>query len=443
MKDKNSKVLYISGMTCTSCEMLIKDVIKEASEVKYVNISHKKGTAEIGHGGEQLPWKEIISKIEEAGYSASFEPIKSKKHKASFEQWLYAVLLLGGIYLVYKYLQWIGLLDWLNVDTSEINYSASFIIGIVASMSSCLVVVGAVVMSFATKYQASGTFYDRNLKPHLLFHLGRLFTFFILGGVLGLIGSWVNISQNFTSWFTIFIALVLFWLALNILGFVPSLSTLGIRMPKKSMRVWKKLQQSEHVMAPIVLGAFTFFLPCGFTQSMQLFAMSSGSFIVGGMTMFLFALGTLPVLFGLGVATTRFKNMKTVVLQKTIGFVVFFFAFYTLSSGLALQGLDINFWHSNNISQVQNTSGTQIVNMVVDYSGYTPSVFKIQKGVPVKWLIDGQQVSGCTNQIIVPSLNIKQAINPGENIIEFIPQEEGTISFSCWMGMVRGKFIVE
>ena len=96
---------------------------------------------------------------------------------------------------------------------------------------------------------------------HLLFHFGRLATFFVLGGVLGLVGSWINISDNFMSIFTIFIALILFWLALNIMGLVPSLSTVGIRMPKSSMAVWKRLQKSDHAMAPVVLGAFSFFLP--------------------------------------------------------------------------------------------------------------------------------------------------------------------------------------
>ena len=443
MKNKQSKNIYIAGMTCTSCEILISDSLQEIDSVKHIKISHREGVAKIDHGGEQLPMSDILAKIEELGYEASLKPIVKPKSKASAEQWLYAILTVIGLYLVYRYLQWIGLLDWIQADTSDINYGAAFIIGIVASLSSCLVVVGAVVMSFATKYQAKGNFYNRNLKPHLLFHTGRLAVFFILGGVLGMIGSWFSISEVFMSVFTVFIAIILLWLALNILGFVPSLSTLGIRMPKKSMGAWKRLQKSEHALAPIVLGGFTFFLPCGFTQSMQLFAMASGNWLTGAMTLLLFALGTMPVLFGVGVATTRFKNMKTIVLQKAIGLIVLVFAFFTLSSGLAVQGINLNFWSSKEVGSVVNTANAQEINMAVTYSGYSPSVFKLKQGVPVKWVIDGQQVSGCTNEIIVPDLNIRQDLYPGKNIIEFTPQEPGTISFSCWMGMVRGKFIVE
>ena len=135
--------------------------------------------------------------------------------------------------------------------------------------------------------------------------------------------------------------------------------------------------------------------------------------------------------------------MKTFVLQKAIGIIVLVFAFFTLSSGLAVQGISLNFWASKEVGNVVKTANAQEINMAVTYRGYSPNVFKLQAGVPVKWIIDGQQVSGCTNEIIVPDLNIRQDIYPGQNIIEFTPQEPGTISFSCWMGMVRGKFIVE
>jgi len=444
MKNKQSKSIYISGMTCTSCEVLITDVLKEEG-VKDIKISHSRGRADVEYEAGQISWDRIFKKIKTLGYGTSFEPIKEEKVRVTGEQWFYAVLIVFGLYLVYKYLQWIGLLDWLKVDTNNINYGAAFIIGVVASLSTCLVVVGAVVVSFAAKYQSYGTFYQRNVKPHLLFHLGRLLTFFVLGGVLGLVGSWFNISDFFVSWFTIFIALILLWLALNILGLVPSLSVLGIRMPKNSLALWKKLQTSEHALAPFVLGGFTFFLPCGFTQSMQLFAMASGDFMTGAITLTLFALGTTPVLFGLGVATTRFNNMKAVVLQKVIGFIVLLFAFYTLSSGLAIRGINIDLFsnQATTISSAVREDNVQVINMKVDYSAYTPSTFKLEKGVPVKWIIDGTEAVGCTNAIIVPDLGIKKTLTAGENIIEFTPQEVGTINFSCSMGMVRGKFIVE
>ena len=81
--------------------------------------------------------------------------------------------------------------------------------------------------------------------------------------------------------------------------------------------------------------------------------------------------------------------------------------------------------------------------MHVTTQGFEPNVLKLKKGVPVRWVIKGDNITGCTSKIIVPSLNISQPLVSGDNIVEFTPQKAGEIPFSCWMGMVRGKFIVE
>jgi plastocyanin domain-containing protein len=71
-------------------------------------------------------------------------------------------------------------------------------------------------------------------------------------------------------------------------------------------------------------------------------------------------------------------------------------------------------------------------------------VLRLKAGVPVEWVIYGDQVTGCTNRIIVPSLNISQPVTQGRTqTVTFTPTKKGEIRFSCWMGMVRGAFQVE
>jgi sulfite exporter TauE/SafE len=293
----------------------------------------------------------------------------------------------------------------------------------------------------------------------LLFHLGRLGAFFFLGGFLGAIGGEINISGNFISTYSIIIAVVMLWLGLNILGFVPSLANSGIRFPKALTINWAKLRSSENRMAPLFLGALSFFLPCGFTQSMQIFALASGSFWTGGLSLFLFALGTMPVLLILGVTTSFTKDKGLDIAKKVAGILVVIFAIFTFNSGLSLIGakniifsssinssskyIPDNQINNSNINDVPLDKNVQAVKMHVTNSGYAPSVIHIQKGKPVRWMIYGDQVSSCTSKIIVPSLNISQDISRGRNVITFTPDKAGEIPFSCWMGMVRGKFIVE
>lgn len=432
-------------MTCVSCEIIISEELKKIEGIHEVIVCHKKQTAEITFKDNETRLKKIIYKIKKLGYEASGEPFEKtiKTPKATKKQWLYAFLLVFFLYWVYRYFQWIGIFSWVDIEPNNIGYGAAFLVGIIASLSTCLAIIGTVVISFGTKYQTQGTTFEKNIKPHLLFHMGRITTFFLLGGLLGIVGNFFELSQSFMGWFTIIIAVVFAWLGLNILGILPSLSTVGFRMPKSSMRVWNRLKESEHALTPILLGGFTFFLPCGFTQSMQLFAMGSGNFWVGALTLTFFALGTAPVLFSLGVMTSKSKNKKRVILQKAIGFIIIAFAYFTLSSGLALAGISLNTPSTEGTEASVETDDVQIINMTVDFSGYSPSTIRIKKDIPVRWEINGKQLSGCTNEIIVPDLGIRKKLAPGNNVIDFTPKKTGTIGFSCWMGMVRGKFIVE
>ena len=90
-----------------------------------------------------------------------------------------------------------------------------------------------------------------------------------------------------------------------------------------------------------------------------------------------------------------------------------------------------------NIGKATIENGVQVIKMTADNNGYTPNAFYVQKGIPVKWIITGDQINSCNNAIVVPSLNIEKTLKSGENIIEFTPEDED-INFSCWMGMIRG-----
>jgi len=219
-------------------------------------------------------------------------------------------------------------------------------------------------------------------------------------------------------------------------------------MTKKLIR----LEESQHQAAPFLLGAITFFLPCGFTQSMQVLALVSGSFSRGALSLFLFALGTMPVLLVLGIAATWARDKKFGVFQKVAGILILVFAIFTFKSALALKGVknsvisniaSIDRAAEKDNSDVSSNQNEQKIEMSVTSRGFKPSTLKIKKGVPVKWIVKGVQVSGCTNKIIIPILGIAKNINSGENIISFTPTGTREIPFSCGMGMVRGKFLVE
>jgi plastocyanin domain-containing protein len=88
---------------------------------------------------------------------------------------------------------------------------------------------------------------------------------------------------------------------------------------------------------------------------------------------------------------------------------------------------------NSNVQEITTNLGT----------GSYPAI-TVQKGIPVKWNIkaDAQNINGCNGTLIIPKYNIQKKLVPGDNIIEFTPQEEGNIPYSCWMGMIRSNIKV-
>ena len=80
--------------------------------------------------------------------------------------------------------------------------------------------------------------------------------------------------------------------------------------------------------------------------------------------------------------------------------------------------------------------------MDVVKSGFEPNHFVLRQEIPVKWVIDGKDVTECNRRIVVPKLGLEFDVKEGVQTIEFTPNETGLIPWSCWMGMLHGQFEV-
>ena len=446
------KKIYIQGMHCDSCEKLLKDEFCQVEGVQKVKIDRKENSAEISYQDNPPSFEKLKNKAASHGYgiSTAKKTSSSRFFETSLLDWIYSFLIVGVFFVAYRTIQDLGFLDKFGVTNSQITPGLAFLTGVAASLSSCLAVVGSVVVAFGqTAAEKKGNPWSNAVRPNIIFQFGRILTFFVLGGALGMIGGTFEIGGTVLSFVFAAISVLMIWLGLGIVGLLPSISKMSLRVPKIWDK-WDSLKKSQGSLSPFLLGALSFFLPCGFTQSMQLLALSSGSFQKGATYMSLFALGTFPVLFFLGFGSSWIKNKKIIPLQKAVGIAIIIFSFYSLSSLAAVNGITLPSASSEksqtpNINPKEPPAGQQeeqVVTMKITSSGFEPEKINIKSGVPVKWVIDGDGATGCTNRLIIPDLNISKVIKPGENIVKFTPNQKGKIAFSCWMGMVRGEFNV-
>lgn len=443
-----AQTIHVKGMHCASCEIILEKELSKINGISKCKASHKKGVIEIECEGK-IPFKEIKRVVQKSGYDVISEDQKNSQpaeKRLSKEDYPQLIFVFISIAAIAYFLQKFEISRFFPEFGNQSGVLVSILLGIVASFSTCLVLVGGIVLSFGSMYpvheDAKHPIISRSM-PHIYFHIGRIGGFAILGGILGLIGSKINYSLSFTGYLTIFVAIIMLYLGLQIIGIFPSITKLGFHLPKKLSKKIHSLQEKNHPLTPMIIGVLTFLLPCGFTQSMQVAAIASGSFFSGALIMGAFALGTFPALFSLGLGSSYAQKRKMGFLNKVIGVIVIFFAFSSFNSGLVLTGA--NFTLDFKIEQTENTvpieNGFQVAKMDVDWT-FVPNEFVVKKGVPVRWEINGVNISGCSNKVVIPRLDISKEIGKGLNTVEFTPTETGVLPFSCWMGMIGGKFIV-
>jgi sulfite exporter TauE/SafE len=199
-----------------------------------------------------------------------------------------------------------------------------------------MAVVGGLVLSMSATFAKDGD----KIRPQLMFHGGRIVSFFILGGVIGAIGSAFTLNTSATFSLSLIIGIVMLILGINLLDVFPWARKLQPSMPKFLSKHALGVSKFNHTLTPLLVGVATFFLPCGFTQSMQLYTLTTGSFLKGGLTMLTFALGTLPVLALVSFSSFSIKNSsKSGIFFKTAGLVVIMFALFNLINSLVVIGV--------------------------------------------------------------------------------------------------------
>lgn len=328
-------IFHVVGMHCASCVLLTEHELAGVAGITKVKATLQHHRVEVtGDFGEQTQ-EEVLAALNpimmEHGYSLALE---KQAQKVKWSEFSTALPLAGLFIAAFILLQKLGIVNL--IGGGEVSYPTAFLIGVVASLSTCMAIVGGLVLSMSASFAKEGD----KIRPQVMFHVGRLVSFFVLGGAIGVLGSVFRLGGTGTLILGIFIALVMFILGINLLDVFPWAKKLQPTTPRFLSKRLLQVKSVHHTLTPVLVGVITFFLPCGFTQSMQIVSLSTGSFIGGAMTMFIFALGTLPALALLSFASLGIKNKaQSGVFFKTAGLIVIFFAAFNLMGTLVAAGI--------------------------------------------------------------------------------------------------------
>lgn len=329
--DKKHK-LHVHGMHCASCVVLTESELNEHPKVSSAKSDLGTRTVEICGDFGDMELEDIAKELSKVLSSHSLATEKEIKNK-NWKEFNIAIPIALGFVFLFVVLQKLGIVNL--VGASNINYGTAFLIGIIASLSTCMAVVGGLLLSMSATFAKEG---DR-IRPQALFHIGRITSFFILGGVIGAIGSAFQLGVIGTFALGMIIGVVMLVLGINLLDIFHLSKKLQPKMPKFLSGKALEFSRLNHTLTPSLVGIATFFLPCGFTQSMQIYTLGTGGFWQGGLTMLSFALGTFPLLALLSFSSFSIKNSsKSGIFWKSAGLIVIIFALFNIINSFVAIG---------------------------------------------------------------------------------------------------------
>jgi sulfite exporter TauE/SafE/copper chaperone CopZ len=431
------KEVPIVGMHCKACEKLIGDELRELSGVQSVRVSLKNQEAIIT-ANEMPSDTEISGAVKRAGYKVGMEELPLISHDTSDYK-----ILVVGIIIAAVVLFALGKLGGLNIATgSTNNVWAGLLMGLAAGFSTCMALVGGLVVAIGARHEARHPNASRiqNFHPHIFFNIGRIIGFTLLGALIGLVGSALTFSPLVLGILTALAGLVMLVVGLQLTGIFPRLTAFALptKLSEKLGLDNHKSKEYSHSRA-VLLGALTFFLPCGFTQAMQLTAVASGSWITGGLMMGLFAIGTTPGLLAVGGLTSLIRGAKAKLILKIIGVVVVGLALGSILTGAKLSGINFDLPEFNNTTE--QTSDITEITTIYDGSqkGFSPNKINVEVGKKYRLRITSTvDEYGCMNTIMLPELSDQspQLIQKNKTItIDFVAKSAGEYQPTCAMGL--------
>lgn len=435
------QTISVPGMHCRSCEISLSDELQKVPGVTAVKASAARKVVELAVAANSVPSDIAIAQaVKRAGYDVGGErlPVVSKR-AADYRNVLVGVIVAVGVLVVLRQL---GLDTTLGDSETQDGVWMPLLIGGLAGVSTCMALVGGLVAGLGAKYasQHPGATTVQKFAPHMLFNAGRIVGFMVLGGVLGWIGSALSLSPVVLGVLTIGAALLMLLVGLQLTGMFPRLTALTLPPSVVRKLGFDRVRQKGYSHGgAALLGVLSFFLPCGFTQAMQLAAAASGSWVDGALIMGLFAIGTTPGLLLIGGATALIRGRRSSAMLGVVGAVIIVLALSNAVAGARIMGFDMTIAtrpaHSERVASDESV-------IRVDYRGgydFDVSEVRIKTGQQYRLQIYSQKTEyGCMSTAMLPPLSTErpQLLRAGRTImIPIRADSPGEYPLICAMGV--------
>jgi len=474
----------VGGMYCVNCQNIIEKELKKTAGIKKAAVNYRTGHAAVTYDEAIIGFDKISAVIEKLGYQAIEEQEKTSPQK-TIPRIIGTLVIILALFMLLRTFTTSELAAAFPLAQEGMGYGMLLVIGLLTGVH-CIAMCGGINLSQTLKKgnapadaasqisKSKSSFNFSLLLPGILYNSGRLVSYTTVGVLVGALGSVITLSGSFKGVVQLIAGVFMVIMGINMLELFPALRRFIPQMPKLFA---KKTDERKSANSPLVVGFLNGFMPCGPLQAMQVYALSTGSPVKGGISMFLFCAGTIPLMFALGAASSALSGAKGktfsrrvmqagAILVAALGLVMF-------SNGWSLSGFTNSPEKTasvetagapkenrdnirSQLQQAPNAAGPseskQLApvienNVQVVRSTLRPNLYPaitVQQGIPVHWTITAPpgSITGCNFAAIFNEYGIEHVFHQGENVIEFTPVKTGKFRYSCWMGMIRSTITV-
>lgn len=416
--------IKIDGIHCVNCENTIKYALLSDKKIKRVSFD---GFIAIVTCENNAKENDLIKVINDLGYYTDkdniSDDINDLKNNIKLKE--FVIILVGIIFICFLLYKVFGynIFNMIPTIDSNVTYGMLFMTGLLTSIH-CISMCGSINLVATVNNDNK-----RSIKRPLLYNIGRIISYTIIGGLVGLVGKIISFNNIVNGIIIILASMVMLLMSLTMLNVIK------VR--------FKFIKYKVSNRNPFIIGLLNGLMPCGPLQAMQIYALSTGSVLKGALSMLLFGLGTVPLMLVTGVIFSSLKGRTKILINKIAGVLILILSIVMFNRGLL--SLDIDILKNNNYGDYVKTTikgDYQEIEFDLEYDNYKDII--VQKDIPVKIIINASKdkLTGCNNEIIINEYGIKKKLEVGENIIEFIPKDTKTISYTCWMNMIKNNIRV-
>lgn len=221
-------IIKVDNMTCSACESKIEIRLKKKDGITEIKANHIDGIVKVSYNEDTISKEEIIYEIEKLNYNVIKE--ENEKNKNENLKIFGILIILAIIYLVIK--NTIGF-NFIPKVNQSMSYAMLFVIGLITSLH-CMAMCGGINISQCAinKDNTSNNGIKEKIQPSLLYNLGRVISYTILGGIIGAVGSVFSLNIFTQGLIQMFAGTLILIMGLKMFGIIPALNKFNIRMPK-------------------------------------------------------------------------------------------------------------------------------------------------------------------------------------------------------------------